>query len=260
MSGFTLTFLGSGTSYGIPMIGCHCPTCTSQDPRDNRLRSSVWIHNEDVSLLIDSGPDLRLQALRYGIERLDAMLLTHTHADHLNGLDDLRAFTRLTHQPLPVYAAQEHIQFLMSHFEYVFQERNPAFGWGIPRLEPHAVWDAPFTVGPLCIQPVPLLHGRWLSIGYRMGNLAYLTDCSGIPESSLPLLEGIQVLVIDALRTKPHPTHLHFDSALALARFLGAAHTYFTHISHETLHASEQARLPEDITIAYDGLNLNVSL
>ena len=251
-----LVILGSGTSFGVPMVGCDCAVCRSADPHDRRTRAAAWLRGPGVSVLIDAGPDLRQQCLAQGIAAADALLITHTHADHLNGLDDVRAFTHRTHRPLPVYASAADAAQVRRQFPYIFADNMAAFGWGVPRLELHEVDEAPFEVAGLSVQPVPLRHGRWGATGYRVGTMAYLTDCSAVPETSLRLLSGVELLVIDALRWRAHPTHLSIGESLAVAERVGARRVVLTHLSHEVSHAGDGPRLPRRASFAYDGMVL----
>ncbi len=252
-----ITFLGTGTSHGVPMIGCECSTCRSGDPRDRRLRPSVFIETGDgMRLLVDAGPDLRAQALAYRITRVDAILFTHGHADHILGLDDVRRFNSVMQQPMALYADGLTIEEIRSMFGYAFNAGTPS-GGGLPQLVSFRV-AGPFCVGRQEIVPVPLWHGTRPILGFRLGAFAYLTDCSGIPETSWPLLAGVEVLVLDALRERPHPTHFSVDQALAAAQRAGARATYLTHMCHDLAHDATCARLPAGVTLAYDGLRLEV--
>ena len=249
-----ITFLGTGTSHGVPMIGCACATCRSSDPRDSRLRPSIFIDATDTRILVDAGPDLRAQALAHGIAHVDAILFTHGHADHILGIDDVRRFNAIQNGPMPCYGDEETLEDIRRMFGYVFDARAPK-GGGLPRLELFRILG-PFCVGRREVQPVPLWHGRRAILGFRLGAFAYLTDCSRIPDESWPLLSGLQVLVLDALREKPHPTHFSLSEAIAIAARIGAARTYFTHMCHDLQHAPTCARLPETISLAYDGLSV----
>lgn len=256
MSQARVTFLGTGTSHGVPMIGCACATCQSADPRDKRWRPSIYIELADgTSVLVDTAPDLRAQALAFGIRRIDAVLFTHSHADHVLGLDDLRAFNQLQRAVIPCYADERTLTDLRRVFAYVFHPDGE--GGGIPKI------SLTMIGGPLCIGrqefvPVPLWHGRRLILGFRAGRFAYLTDCSGIPDSSWPLLDGVEVLVLDALRHKPHPTHFSLAESLEIVARLRPARTYFTHMCHDLPHAATCERLPDGIELAYDGLTLEI--
>ena len=249
-----LTFLGTGTSNGIPVIGCQCPVCASDDPRDRRTRSSAVVHLAEHNILIDTAPELRLQALATGLTRVDAVLFTHAHADHVGGFDDLRQFNYLAQSHLPVYADSETATELRARFGYAFVDRFPFYG-GKPDL-----WLSEIT-GPFClfgqeIVPIPVRHGRWTVLGFRFGPLAYVTDAKEIPPESLELLAGVDVLVLNALRERPHPTHLSLAEALAIVERIRPQRAYFTHISHEVAHAATSARLPQGVELAYDGLTI----
>ncbi len=251
-----ITFLGTGTSHGVPVIGCSCPVCTSRDPRDQRYRSSILIQTEGRNLLVDTGPEFRLQALRAGITRLDAVLYTHDHADHLNGIDDLRVFTH--DATLPVYGNQRLVDCIGNRFGYVLGRCE--FAGGLPHLRATVLeGTAPALVAGIEVQPVPIRHGDLTIFGYRIGNFAYLTDCSGIPDDSWRLLDGLEVLVIGALRRKPHPTHFSVGQAVEAAQRIGAKQTYLTHLCHESRHQELDESLPGSIHVAYDTLRLHVS-
>ena len=252
-----LTFLGSGTSHGVPMIGCKCPVCTSNDVRDKRLRASVWLHDDERSIIIDVGPDFRQQVLRAGVQSVDAVLLTHTHADHLNGIDDLRVFSQMSQRLIPFYASEKDCQFIRAHFEYIFGDASFSFKWGIPRLELIAVEEA-FQLLGLEVVPIPLVHGSGNCTGYRIGDFAYLTDCSAIPEASLKKLVGVNTIVIDGLRWKPHPTHFTIQDALESISILRPGRVYITHICHNVSHQADCEKLPKDVFLSYDGLEIEV--
>ncbi|MCD6287963.1 MAG: MBL fold metallo-hydrolase [Candidatus Hydrogenedentes bacterium] len=248
-------FLGTGTSVGVPVIGCTCPVCTSTDPRNNRLRVSLYIRTATgFSILIDTGPDLRQQALRYGITRVDAVLFTHAHADHIFGMDDLRRFNRDPDHALPCYADRKTSDSIKSIFGYSMNHR---MGGSLPLVHITEVENA-FELGGVSVVPVPLKHGRRITTGYRIGGFAYLTDCNAIPQTSLPLLEGLDVLVIDGLRYRPHPTHFTIPEAIDAIERIGPRHAYITHLSHEIDHATVTAQLPDGIELAYDGLDITV--
>jgi phosphoribosyl 1,2-cyclic phosphate phosphodiesterase len=251
-----VTFLGSGTSTGVPTISCHCDACRSDDPRDKRLRPSVLLEWPGASVLIDTSTDLRAQALRQGLERLDAVLYTHAHADHVLGLDDLRGFNWRQRAAVPVYGSARTIAELSRTFWYVFEEGQ--VGGGKPAVERHQI-TGPFELRGCRVVPVPVMHGSLPILGYRIGGLAYLTDASEVPEASYPLLEGLDILVLAAPREMPHPTHMHLARALEEAERVGAHRTYLTHIGHDIVHARIAARLPERVELAYDGLVLNVN-
>ena len=249
-----ITLLGTGTSTGIPAIGCRCPVCRSDDIRNNRLRPSVWIESEDQSILIDTTPDFRQQALRYGIGCLDAILFTHHHADHILGLDDIRPLNHLRKGPIPCYGGADTLREIRLTFRYVFQQQP--YG-GVPQVELNTV-ERPFRLGHLTVTPVPALHGRLPVFGYRLGDFAYLTDLNSLPEKSLGLLDGLRVLVLGALRYEPHPAHFTLTEAVGVAGIIGASRTYFTHMSHEVDHEAVGRQLPSGIELAYDGLTITL--
>jgi phosphoribosyl 1,2-cyclic phosphate phosphodiesterase len=254
-----VTFLGTGTSHGVPMIGCTCATCRSNDPRDKRLRPSIYL---DVPgrghLLVDSSTDLRQQALAFGVTRVDAVVYTHAHADHILGLDELRRFNMIQGTTIPCYADARTWDSLKRAFFYVFDGMARP-GGGTPQLEPREI-TGPFHAAGIRIQPVPLLHGRLPILGFRFGTFAYLTDCSAIPDGSWPLLEGIDTVVVDALRDKPHPTHFSVEEALAAVARIAPRRAFFTHMAHDLAHAATCARLPRGVELAYDGLVLDVDV
>ncbi|MGC4084057.1 MAG: MBL fold metallo-hydrolase [Vicinamibacterales bacterium] len=259
--------LGTGTSHGVPMIGCDCATCRSTDPRDRRSRSSILIERvglpvEDParrhvrSILVDTSTDLRMQALTCGVRRVDAILFTHSHADHIFGLDDVRRFNAIQGTAIPVYADERTVRDLRRTFSYIFDPRTSP-GGGIPQIVLSTI-GGPFCFDALEVVPVPLLHGRRPILGFRIGSFAYLTDCSAIPDESWPLLDGVTTLVLDALRHRPHPTHFNVAQAIEAAARIGAARTLFTHICHDLPHAETCASLPPGVELAYDGQVLEV--
>jgi phosphoribosyl 1,2-cyclic phosphate phosphodiesterase len=240
------------------MIGCDCDVCRSPDPRDQRTRPSIYLECDDgLRVLVDTPPDLRAQALRQGIRQVDAILFTHAHADHVMGLDEVRRFNAISRQPMPAYADERTVANLRRTFAYIFERETPK-GGGVPDLR---LWrlGGPFSLGRQEIVPVPVLHGPWTILGFRVGKFAYLTDCNAVPESSMALLGGLDTLVIDALRRRPHPTHFSLDQAVAVARALRPARTFFTHIAHDLGHAATCASLPAGMALAYDGLTLEVA-
>lgn len=247
-----VTFLGTGTSHGVPMIGCRCAVCRSADPRDRRSRPSIHVAVEGgPSILVDTATDLRHQALACDITRVDAVLFTHAHADHVMGLDDLRRFNVLMSGRLPIYADARTSRELRRIFSYAF-EAPPTVGGGVPELDLLLI-DGAFTVDGVAITPVPIQHGPHPILGFRIGRFAYLTDCNAIPEASLDLLHGLDVLVLDALRHRPHPTHFSLGEAVAMAGRIGAGQTLFTHICHDLPHAETNAALPVGMALAFDG-------
>lgn len=252
MSAITVTILGSGTSHGIPMIACDCTVCTSADPRDRRTRPSVAVAWDEATMLIDTSPELRLQSLAGGIRRVDAVLYTHHHFDHIAGLDDLRRFNHVQHRALPCHGLPETLDRIRAMFAYAFED-DPDYPSAKPHLTLHPV-AGPFEIGGRTITPIPLLHGRLGILGYRVGGFAYCTDVSEIPGDSWPLLAGLDVLILDALRKRPHPTHFNLEQAVDHARRIGARRTLFTHIAHELPHEETNRSLPEGMSLAHDGL------
>ena len=252
-----ITFLGTGTSHGVPMIGCDCTTCRSTDPRDTRWRPSILVEGDGgEAILVDAGPDLRAQALRFGIRRVDAVVFTHGHADHILGLDEIRRFNALQQRAMPCFGDASTLFDIERMFAYVFDPATPR-GGGLPQLELRRI-EGPFQVGSQAIVPVPILHGSRPILGLRLDRFAYLTDCSAIPDASWDLLGDLDVLVIDALRERPHPTHFSIDEAVEAARRIGAGRTYFTHMCHDLGHAATNARLPAGMELAYDGLVVTI--
>lgn len=250
-------FLGTGTSHGVPMIGCDCAVCRSSDPRDQRFRTSIVVESAGgTALLVDTTPDLRSQALKHGLRRVDAILFTHSHADHIAGLDDVRRFNAVSGRAMPIYGDAATLAELRQRFGYVFDADAPR-GGGRPDLRLWTI-DGAFCVGDQEVVPVPLLHGRRQILGFRFGPFAYLTDCNAIPPASHLLLQDLQVLVLDALRRRPHATHFSLDEAVATAGRIGAPQTYFTHMAHDLGHEATCAALPPGVTLAYDGLTLDL--
>ncbi|MGH9468441.1 MAG: MBL fold metallo-hydrolase [Terriglobales bacterium] len=253
----TITVLGSGTSTGVPTLGCRCPVCTSLDPRDQRLRPSLWVSYAGGNVVIDTTPDFRQQALRAAIPSLDAVLFTHSHADHIMGMDDIRPFNFGRPDPLPIYANAATLDDLRRVYRYVFEARYTASA--IPRISAHEI-QGPVHLFGVVFEPVPVLHGALPILGYAFGANAYITDVSEIPPASMVRLRHLDLLILDALRHRPHPTHFHLESALALVAELRPRRTYFTHIAHELAHAATEATLPAGVHLAYDGLQLEVEL
>ena len=256
-----ITLLGTGTSTGVPVIGCSCRVCQSEDARDKRLRCACFVKVHGVNILIDAGPDFRLQALRAGITQIDAVLLTHHHFDHVVGLDDLRPFFIGNHKPIPCFAHPDTAQVLRTMFCYIFEDGSYP---GVAKLELHEIQDS-FSIESrydaeqtISVTPIELLHGRMPVLGFRIGNFAYLTDTNKIPEREFAALQNLDVLVLDALRHKPHPSHFTITEAIAMAEKISAKDTYFTHMTHSVLHEEENANLPEGMGLAYDGLSVNI--
>jgi phosphoribosyl 1,2-cyclic phosphate phosphodiesterase len=239
------------------MIGCDCEVCTSDDPRDVRFRPSIYVEmNDGLRVLVDTTPDLRTQALRHGVRQVDAILFTHAHADHVMGLDEVRRYNALSRKPMPVYGDERTLEALRRTFSYIFEPDAPR-GGGVPDLRLWTIGGR-FSVGRQEVVPVPLRHGPWAILGFRFGPFAYLTDCNAVPDSSFGLLEGVDSVVLDALRRRPHPTHFTVDEAVAVARRIGARRTYFTHMSHDLGHAVTCASLPDGMALAHDGLVLDI--
>lgn len=251
-----LTFLGTGTSTGVPSIGCECETCTSDDPRDKRLRVSVLIEHAGQSVLIDTSSDFRQQALRHKLKRLDAVLITHCHADHIFGLDDIRPLN-FRHGALGLYANESAWVDIRRIFKYVFEPSH--FGGGLPQIVPHTVLPgAPFCLIPdFQIIPLEVIHGRLPVMAYRCNDFAYATDLSEIPETTIELMRDLDVLVLDCLRFKPHPTHLWVEKALEYVDKIKPQRAFFTHIAHDVKHARDSAKLPDGVEWAYDGLSVS---
>jgi phosphoribosyl 1,2-cyclic phosphate phosphodiesterase len=253
----TVTLLGTGTSTGVPVLGCDCEVCTSPDPKDTRTRCACYVRVGEMGILIDTGPDFRAQALREDISRIDAVCYTHHHFDHVVGLDDLRPFFFDNPREMPCYAHADTAAVLRRNYDYIFGA-DPYPGAANVALEevtgPFAVPSRHEDAAPVPVDPLLLRHGDMPVYGYRIGDFAYLTDVSTIPEPSYAALRDLDVLVLDALRPKPHPTHFSFDEAVEQARRIGARQTYFVHMTHNVRHAAANARLPDDVQLAYDGL------
>jgi phosphoribosyl 1,2-cyclic phosphate phosphodiesterase len=252
-----ITVLGSGTSVGVPTIGCHCSVCSSTDPRDNRLRPSILISYDGHNVLIDTTPDFRTQALRAGIDRLDAVIFTHSHADHIMGLDDVRPFNFRQRGQIPIFAAPDTMASIHRCFQYIFDGVRKESQ--IPQLDARLIHGAAFDLFGLEFLPVPIVHGHQTIYGFRFGAAAYLTDHSDIPESSMEQLRGLDVLFLDALRYKPHPTHSTVDRSVKTVEKLAPRRAFFTHICHDLGHERAESLLPPHIRLAYDGLEIHVS-
>jgi phosphoribosyl 1,2-cyclic phosphate phosphodiesterase len=241
------------------MIGCHCETCHSADPRDRRLRPSIYLEVDGgPAVLIDAGTDLRQQALTYGVSRVDAILFTHSHADHIMGLDEVRRFNILQRGPIAAYADAQTADNIRRSFHYIF-EAPAQPGGGVPQIDLTTI-DGPFDLAGLEVVPVRLFHGRLPVLGFRFGTFAYLTDCNRIPDESWPLLQNLEVLVLDALRHRPHPTHFSVAEALDVVKQLSPGRAFLTHICHDLPHAATTAALPQGVELAYDGMRLEIQV
>ncbi len=252
-----ITILGSGTSTGIPVIGCQCPVCRSSHPYNQRTRCSLLISSGPYNILIDTSTDLRQQALREDIRRVDAVFYTHGHADHLHGIDDLRAFNITRKTPIPIYASKETLEHINHSFGYIFEHKEHTTF--IPKLRLNPMPER-VKIGTIEMIAVPLQHGCGKSTGYRCGPVAYLTDCNAIPERSLDLLQGLDLLILDGLRYKPHQTHFNIPQAIEMAQRIGAKRTLLTHLSHDIEHLQVNAQLPQGIELAHDGQTLDFLL
>jgi phosphoribosyl 1,2-cyclic phosphate phosphodiesterase len=256
-----LTFLGTGTSFGVPQIGCHCEVCRSPDPRDRRTRSGAVVETDGgARLLIDTPPELRLQLTAAGIDRVDAVLYTHEHADHTHGIDDLRAISQRRGAPVPVYGAAETLESLARRFPYIFDDRvRPMPGTSKPEGKFTALTPGvPLRIADVDVVPVAVPHGPMPVLGYRIGALAYVTDAKALPEAALAIFRGARVLVLNALLRTEHPTHLSIAEAVETARRVGAERTFLTHLTHENRHADLEAELPAGVQPAFDGLVVRV--
>jgi len=266
----TVTVLGSGTSAGVPMIGCHCAVCESTDPRDRRTRPSIVVSYGGAgadgetrhNILVDTTPELRLQAVREGLDRISAVVYTHAHADHIFGLDDVRRYNTIMGSPLPLYADAAAMATLRQSFGYAFapplpKDRAHKDAIYRPELAP-VIIEGPFDLFGKTWTPVEMLHGKFKVLGFRIGDFAYCTDCNEIPPASMELLRGLDVLILDALRPRPHPTHLSFEQALAVIAELKPRRAFFTHLSHDMKHADIEATLPGHVRVSYDGLKLEL--
>jgi len=252
----TITFLGTGTSQGVPVIACNCEVCTSPDPHDKRLRSSIMIEDGDKVIVIDSGPDFRYQMLRAKVKRLDAIVFTHEHKDHIAGMDDIRAFNYRQEAAIDIYATTRVQEALKREFAYVFAEMKYP---GIPEVKLNTIDLKPFSIGNIKFIPIEVMHYKLPVLGFRLGDFTYITDAKTISEAEKQKIKGTKTLVINALQIEKHISHFTFVEAIAFAKEIGAEKTYFTHISHRLgRHQSILGLLPKNITLAYDGLVLEV--
>lgn len=253
-SDLKITFLGTGTSQGIPVITCNCEVCQSDDQRNNRLRVSILIETADKTFVIDSGPDFRYQMLRAKVKDLDAILFTHEHKDHVAGLDDIRPFNYLLHKNIDIFASSRVQEALKREFSYIFSDvKYP----GLPQIELHTIDQEPFYIGETEIIPLAIMHYKLPILGFRIGDFTYITDAKTISQETIEKVKGTKILVINALQRQPHISHFTLDEAIAFAKVIGAEQTYFTHISHNLgLHEEVEKQLPSGIKLAYDGLTL----
>ena len=250
-----ITFLGTGTSQGVPVIGCSCEVCQSLDFRDQRLRTSIHIAVQGQSFVVDTGPDFRMQMLREGIKKLDAVLFTHEHKDHTAGLDDIRPFNFYQQGDIPIFGRLAVLEQLQREYAYIFNDKKYP---GVPQVACVEIDHNPFQINGIGITPIPVLHYKLPVLGFRIGDFSYITDANHIPEESLALLEGSEILVLNALQREPHISHFTLDQAIEQAQRIGAKKTYFTHIAHRLgKHAAVEKELPEGIFLAYDGLKLD---
>lgn len=251
----TLTFLGTGTSQGIPIIGCTCRTCSSPNPKDKRLRSSVHVEYQGVHLQIDAGPDFRTQMLRAQLHHVDAVLFTHEHQDHIAGLDDTRPMIFRSKKDMPLYAQQRVLNRIQQVYDYAFKDQHYP---GAPKFELFPIENEPFTIKEVEITPLPVMHGQLPILGFRIAGMAYITDTNGIPESTLSLLQDLDVLVLDALQHESHFSHFTLQESVAQAKRIGAKQTYFIHMSHKlSPHQEVQDQLEPDMFLSYDGLKIH---
>jgi phosphoribosyl 1,2-cyclic phosphate phosphodiesterase len=246
-----LTILGSGTSTGVPMVGCSCPVCSSDDRRDKRTRASIVIENHGKYILVDTSTDLRKQVIREHIPHIDVVLFTHSHADHIHGIDDLRGFHFIHKRIIPCYGSEDAMKIIASNFSYIFKGMETA---GYSPLMEQNIISGPIELFGCRVEPIPLMHGTMPATGYRFDDAAYLTDCSAIPDSSLEKLTGLRLLILDALRYTPHPNHYNIQGALKVVESLRPQRAVFTHLTHEVPHA-DGANLPEGVEFAYDGMS-----
>jgi phosphoribosyl 1,2-cyclic phosphate phosphodiesterase len=258
----TVTVLGSGTSQGVPMIGCRCSVCQSPDPRDKRTRSSIFLVTPTAKILVDTTPEMRQQSLREGLDHLDAVLFTHPHADHIMGFDDLRRFCEIQNGPLPIYGSAETLAGIERTFHYAFNPKKNIPGY--VHVLPHVI-TATFELGGIEITPLPVPHGAVSTLGFLFSHagrklLTYLSDCAAVPDPIREIVRGTEVLIIDGLRDKPHPTHLTVSGAVEVAQAIGAGRTYLTHQTHEKRHADRMRDLPAGIEVAYDGMKIDFDL
>ena len=251
-----VSFLGTGTSQGVPVIGCNCSVCNSLDFRDQRFRASIHFEVDGISLVVDTGPDFRMQILRAGIKKLDGILFTHEHKDHTAGLDDIRPFNFLQKKDMPIFGRLNVLEQIQREYAYIFSGKKYP---GVPMVETFVIDDRPFQIEGIQITPIPVMHYKLPVLGFRIGDFTYITDANFIPEESIELIRGTEILVLNALQKEAHISHFTLDEAVAIAKRIGARQTYFTHISHRLgQHAQIDEELSEGIALAYDGLTITL--
>lgn len=250
-----ITFLGTGTSHGVPVIACDCEVCQSDNQKNKRMRTSIHIKSKEYNLLIDTPPEMRLELINNNIKRVDSVLMTHSHADHIMGFDDIRALNWFQKKEMPVYADKKTLKNIKRVFPYIFSEENP--GGGVPQVILKKI-ERELNFRDLSVKAVPIYHGDNKILGYRINNFAYLTDCSKVPEHSFKLLNGIEYAAVDALRFEKHPTHMSVDEAVKLINDLNLKQGYLTHISHRLDHNKLNEYLPDHVSPAYDGLSIDI--
>ncbi|MCX7736694.1 MAG: MBL fold metallo-hydrolase [Candidatus Kapabacteria bacterium] len=247
------TLLGTGTSSGVPTISCNCPTCTSDDVKDKRLRTSLLVESKTTTVIIDTSPDFRQQMLKYKVSKLDGVIFTHHHFDHIGGFDDIRAFNYTSRKSVPIYLTEITLAKLKRTFFYAFEEIEQ-LGGGIPLIDINIIDSDKFQIGDIVFEPIKLLHGKLEVLGFRINDFAYCTDTNFIPQESVKKLKNLDVLVLDALRYTKHTTHFNLEESIEAAKNIGAKKTYLTHIAHQIKHEECEPNLPKDIFLAYDGL------
>jgi len=252
-----IILLGSGTSQGVPIIGCNCKTCTSKNPKNKRLRASVYVETEDAKILIDTSIDFRQQMLRAGITDIDAVLFTHHHVDHIFGMDDLRQINQRLDKYIDIYGNNTTIEEIKITFRYIFDEELIRYK-SVPLVNLNTIDNTPFYIKETKIIPIEVFHGRIKILGFRISNFAYLTDCSLIPESEYEKFENLDLLIVNALRRKPHPTHFNLEQAIEVAKLFKPKATYFTHLTHDINYEEINPTLPENINLGYDGLTIEL--
>lgn len=251
------TLLGTGTSSGVPTISCNCPTCTSTDVRDKRLRTSLLVESDSTTVIIDTSPDFRQQMLKFNVKKLDGIIFTHHHFDHIGGFDDIRAFNYTSKKSVPIYLTAKTLEKLKRTFFYAFEEVEQ-MGGGIPMIDINIIDSDKFRIGNIVFEPIKLLHGKLEVLGFRINNFAYCTDTNFIPSESIRKLYGLDILILDVLRYTKHTTHFNLEEGISAAKTIGAKKTYFTHIAHQIKFDECQPYLPPDIYLAYDGLTFEL--